>query len=180
MSYDDLLKKDHITPEELLQDHRRSRTSKAPEGVVTGSPEYWKWWREQNVSRNKLYQKRAYLKRRKLTLAMQRKDNMDDATIEAALHEVDEQLASIREFRAADVAATRKAAALDPKRIDDPTATEFTDNDDNEIPFIRELTDMYPPLTYDEVFTAMQADDYRGESQLKEMADLKKAASKTE
>lgn len=78
-----------------LKDHRRK--SKCPEGMVVGSNEYWRWWRQNNVGRNKLYQRRAYLRRRKLTIAVDRADT-NETLIEDELREVDEQIAALREF----------------------------------------------------------------------------------
>lgn len=83
-------------PEDDGVDHRRR--TKAPEGIIPGSNEYWKWWRDNNRGRVRLYQRRAYLKRRKLVTAAARALE-NDTRIEDELREMEEQLASLNLIR---------------------------------------------------------------------------------
>lgn len=146
MSYDDLLKKEDVTLDDLLQDHRRK--TKAPEGIIVGSPEYYKWWREQNVLRNRLYQKRHYLKKRKLMLALDVAKVKDEKTIEQAIAEVDDELERLKDV---------KKDHLEPAR-----ATPVEVKAEVEIPFIREQGDRFG-VTYAQSKEVMNDPNYRGD-----------------
>jgi altronate dehydratase len=136
-----------------LRDHRKR--SRAPEGVIVGSPEYWKWWREENKLKNRLYQRRSYLRRRKVILALQKHEEGEAENIEAALREVDEAIASLSLLRNSQVAETRIKLKASAENMDKEAAVL-------EVPFIREMADKYG-VTYVEAKRIMTADDYKGD-----------------
>ena len=104
---DDTLKRDTVVvvDGEEVRDHRRR--TRAPEGIIVGSNEYWRWWRQNNQSRNKLYQRRAYLKRRKLTMASARSGEKE-TTVEDELEEIDAQIEALREFAESNKVVPKK------------------------------------------------------------------------
>lgn len=156
-------------PEELA-DHRRK--SQCPEGIVVGSNEYWKWWREQNRERMRLYQKRAYLKKRKLALAFQKYDEQGLESVEAALAEIDEQIAILREVNSHNVAETRKKATV-VKAQPNPVEVDHIASRPDEIPFVREMAEIYH-IDYDTSLAIMTRDDYRGDDTFREVLGLPK------
>lgn len=127
-----------FTTEELADKRKKS---KAPEGVIVGSPEYWRWWRQQNQLRNRLYQKRAYVKRQRFILAS-RLSEKKDISFEVALAEIDEAVAATRQVQA-DI-KTFAPVAEEPR-----------------IPFIEEEAERHG-VQYDIAFKVMDDPDYKG------------------
>lgn len=155
----ELITEDQV--EDDLRDRRHDRRSKAPEGIVTGSKEYWQWWRNTNKLRNRLYQKRNYLRKRKILLALQKVEEEDVETIEAALREVDDELALMKNLRGESVAVTRTTAKKEKEE------TVVVEHDPNEIPFVREMADKHH-VDYATALTIMNRDDYRGDDSFTE------------
>lgn len=128
-----------------LRDFRRKYP--IPEGMVVGSDEYKMWMAKQTVLRQKLYQKRAYLRRRKATLALQKYEGGKVETVEAAIAAVDAQLDEMRALRKEEV----KIETSTPN----PPA-------ESRIPFIEEMAKEHG-VSYEIAETVMSADDYVGE-----------------
>jgi hypothetical protein len=137
---------------DLLKDRRRQRTSGVPDDVPAGTKEYQKAWREKNRLKQRLYQKRTYLLKRKATMALQKYEAKSDEELRAAIAEVDEQLSLMRELRRDEVAETRS------------TPVEVTDSSPKlpDIPFVREQATRFH-LTYEEAYAIMHSDDYAGD-----------------
>lgn len=129
----------------------RRRRYEVPEGMVIGSDEYKKWMLEQRTLRNRLYQKKQYLKRRMLTLALQKYEEHNLTTVADAIKEVDEQLAELRQLKPVEVSAVRGR----PKKVEEP-------EEPIEVPFIREMADKHG-VTYEEAKTIMTSDGYKGD-----------------
>lgn len=149
----------------------RRRRYAVPEGLTPGTLEYKAWQVKQEAARRKLYNKLAYLKKRKVVLAMSRFERKKMDSLEDAMKEVEAELKELREHKQVEVTETIRAN----RSIPSPDFHLPDEEHSDEIPFIRELTNMYPPLTYSEVFKAMNSDAYdtRGEALLKEMAERK-------
>lgn len=141
-----------------LRDHRRKY--KLPEGMVVGSIEYMKWMVEQQALRQRLYQKRAYLKRRKLTLALQKNEEFNATTIEIALAQVDEDLAEMRALRPVSYEPVRRGRPAKDGSLKMEEVVE-------EVPFIRDMATRHN-VSYEEAKGIMTGPDYKGDESFEE------------
>lgn len=146
---------------QMFPDGRKRGSAFAPPDVVVGSPEYWRLWKERNKERNRLYQKRSYLRRKKLTLALQKYEDHSQTTIAQALAEVEAELAQLKELRPSQVAETRIAT----RGVGEPLE-EF------EVPFIRDMAEKYG-LSYKAAQEMMSRESYRGEVEFEELMALR-------
>lgn len=134
---------------DTLRDARRRY--KVPDGIIPGTLEYKKWQVEHQKLRNKLYQKRAYLRRRKLALALQKYTEGEQTTVEEAIAVVDDELNQLREVRSKDLIPAR--------------ATPKTKKEESTLPqyeFVEEMAKKHN-ISYDEAYRIMFADDYNGD-----------------
>lgn len=156
---------DHIDPEHLsrlsqelaaerakLPDRRRKY--KVPDGMVIGSAEYKIWMAEQVQLRQRLYQKKAYLNRRKISLALQKYTENDQQTAEAAIAEVDTQLAALRELKPVDVSDVKRGR---PSKTSEHYTKEV---EDRRNPWIVEHAEKYG-VSYEEAERIMNSPDYK-------------------
>jgi hypothetical protein len=128
----------------LLSDRRRKTI--APEGIIPGTNAYHRWYREQNREKVRLYQRRAYLKRRRLSIAFDRVAERG-TRIDDELKEIDAAISSITEMR--------KAEAIPVP----PTPLTLLEG---QIPFVAEEANRLC-ISYDDCLSFMQSPDYRGE-----------------
>ena len=140
--------------EEELRDRRRKYP--LPAGMVIGSPEHLLWRAQQDRLRQRLYNKRSYLKRRKATLALNRYEAGQAESMEAALKAVDDELARTAALDAEETKLIREAA----KGI--ATEDYRTEVDDPEIPFVREMADKHS-VSYADALRIMNDDTYLGD-----------------